>query len=97
MNILIIYCHPSRKSYTFQVVEQLKNEFTAQNWNVEISDLYALNFKSDLTEYEREGLAPAEHHIPDDVLEEQKKLKNQIVLFLFLSTTSSFGAHVQLR
>ena len=56
MNVLIVYSHPSIKSYTFQILEQLQKILTDQNWKVEISDLYAMNCSSDMTEqeYERE-------------------------------------------
>lgn len=48
MNILIVYAHPSKKSYTFQVLERLKTVIAKKNWNLEISDLYASDFKSDI-------------------------------------------------
>ncbi|MDQ6470718.1 NAD(P)H-dependent oxidoreductase [Flavobacterium sp. LHD-80] len=86
MNILIVYCHPSKKSYTFQVLERLKNVISKQDWYLEISDLYASNFQSDLseTEYEREGFAKLDLPISEDVLAEQKKLENaDCVIFLY--------------
>ncbi|KAF2333814.1 NAD(P)H-dependent oxidoreductase [Flavobacterium daemonense] len=86
MNILIVYCHPSKKSYTFQVLERLKAVIAKQNWNLEISDLYDSNFQSDMseTEYEREGFAKLELPISQDVLAEQKKLENaDCVIFLY--------------
>lgn len=62
MNVLIIFSHPGKKSYTFQILEQLKTEFSKQNWVIEISDLYAMNFQTDMSEkeYEREGLLKTE-------------------------------------
>ncbi|WP_426484420.1 NAD(P)H-dependent oxidoreductase [Flavobacterium sp. 2] len=86
MNILIVYAHPSKKSYTFQVLERLKSIVTKQNWNLEISDLYASDFKSDMSEeeYEREGFAKLDLPIPKDVLEEQKKIENaDCIIFLY--------------
>ncbi|TDP02099.1 NAD(P)H-dependent oxidoreductase [Flavobacterium sp. 245] len=86
MNILIVYCHPSKKSYTFQILERIKNVIAKQNWNLEISDLYASNFQSDMseTEYEREGFAKLDLPISEDVLAEQKKLENaDCVIFLY--------------
>lgn len=75
MNILIVYSHPSKKSYTFQVLEKLKSEIAKQNWNLEISDLYASNFQSDMSEeeYDREGFAKLDLPISEDVLAEQEK------------------------
>jgi len=59
MKVLIIYCHPSKKSYTFEILEQLKSNLEKEEIEYEISDLYAMNFKTDMTEeeYEREGFA----------------------------------------
>lgn len=86
MNILIVYSHPSKKSYTFQVLEHLKSQISKQNWNLEISDLYAINFQSDMSEdeYEREGFAKTELPIFNDVLDEQAKIeKADCIIFLY--------------
>ncbi len=76
MNILIVYCHPSKKSYTYQVFEHLKTVLMDQHWSLEVSDLYEMGFQSDLSEneYEREGLAKTAIPIPSDVLAEHKKI-----------------------
>ncbi|MDF2475304.1 MAG: dehydrogenase [Sphingobacterium sp.] len=86
MNILIIYSHPSRESYTFEILNQLKNMCNAQNWHVDVSDLYANNFQSVMTaeEYEREGNSNTTLPIPQDVLEEHRKIENaDCVIFLY--------------
>lgn len=86
MNILIVYAHPSKKSYTFQVLERLKLALNTENWNVEISDLYASNFVSDMSEeeYEREGFAKIQLPISTDVLAEQEKIeKADCIIFLY--------------
>ena len=86
MNILIVYSHPSEKSYTFQILQKLKNEINKQNWNLQISDLYAMNFQSDMSaeEYEREGFAKTNLPISADVLAEQDKIeKADCIIFLY--------------
>ncbi|HJY11688.1 MAG TPA: NAD(P)H-dependent oxidoreductase [Flavobacterium sp.] len=86
MNILIVYAHPSKKSYTFQVLEHLKSQISKQNWNLEISDLYAMDFQSDMSEeeYEREGFAKTERPISKDVLDEHTKIeKADCIIFLY--------------
>ena len=86
MNILIVYSHPSKKSYTFQVLEHLKSQISKQNWNLEVSDLYAMNFQSDLSEqeYKREGFAKTELPISNDVLDEHAKIeKADCIIFLY--------------
>jgi len=86
MNILIVYSHPSKKSYTFQVLEKLCNELKRKNCEVAISDLYSLDFKTDMTEleYEREGFANLELPLADDVKNEHVKLGwADCVIFLY--------------
>lgn len=86
MNILIVYCHPSEKSYTFQIFETLKQTLLCHKCNVEVSDLYAINFQSDMNEaeYEREGFANTNLAISKDVLEEHKKIeKADCIIFLY--------------
>ncbi|ALJ01719.1 NAD(P)H-dependent oxidoreductase [Rufibacter tibetensis] len=86
MNIFIVYSHPSKKSYTSQVLEQLKMELMAQDWNVEISDLYAMGFQCDMTEqeYEREGFSISELPIPGDVLTEHRKIEGaDCIIFMY--------------
>lgn len=86
MNILIVYSHPSEKSYTFQIQQKLKNEINKQDWNLEISDLYAMNFQSDMSaeEYEREGFAKINIPISADVLAEHEKIeKADCIIFLY--------------
>ena len=86
MNILIVYSHPSEKSYTFQVLQQLKSVISKQNWNLEISDLYAMNFQSDMSaeEYDREGFGKTNLPISEDVLTEQEKIeKADCIIFLY--------------
>lgn len=86
MNILIVYSHPSNISYTFQIRKQLENMFLAKNWHVEVSDLYANNFQSNMTaeEYLREGFANTILPIPNEILEEHRKIENaDCIIFLY--------------
>lgn len=86
MNILIVYSHPSEKSYTFQILQKLKNEINKQSWNLQISDLYAMNFQSDMSaeEYEREGFAKTNLPISADILAEHEKIeKADCIIFLY--------------
>ncbi len=86
MKIQIIYCHPSKKSYTFEILEQLKSNLDKEKLEYQISDLYAMNFKTDMTEleYEREGFANIGLPIPNDVkVEHQKIEKADCLIFLY--------------
>ena len=86
MNVLIIYCHPSKESYTYQILKQLKESLKNGNIKFNISDLYEMDFQTDMTEqeYRREGFSNLELPISSDVLEEQKKIENaDCVIFLY--------------
>lgn len=77
MNVLIIYAHPSKKSFTYQVFSNLKKGILEAGHDLKISDLYAMNFQSDMSEmeYNREGFANTNLPIPPDVLLEQEKVE----------------------
>ena len=86
MNIQIIFCHPSKESYTREILEILKTYLEEENLAYEVRDLYALEFKTDMSleEYQREGFANLSLPIPDDIKVEQNKLaKANIVIFLY--------------
>lgn len=86
MNVLIVYSHPSRKSYTYWVLEQLRSAFIGKTWSVEVSDLYALNFESDMTEqeYDREAFSNVDLPVAHDVSEEHRKIQRaDCIIFLY--------------
>ncbi|AXT63363.1 flavodoxin family protein [Aquimarina sp. AD10] len=86
MNVLIIYCHPSKKSYTHQILQQLKKVLKNESIKFEISDLYEMNFQTEMTEqeYMREGLLNLDLPIPEDVQKEQEKIENaDCIIFLY--------------
>ena len=86
MNILIIYCHPSKESYTYEILQHLTSMLRKEQIDFEISDLYAMNFQTDMTaeEYQREGFANLNIAIPVDVQKEHQKIaKADCILFLY--------------
>jgi len=86
MKVLIVYCHPSKKSYTYEILQQLKSSLDKESLTYEISDLYAMNFNADMTEeeYEREGFANLDLPISEDVRREQEKIeKADCLIFLY--------------
>ncbi len=86
MSVLIIYCHPSKKSYTYEVLQLLKSCLQKKQIDFQISDLYAMNFQSDMTEseYQREGFANLDVPIPEDVKKEHQKIEcADCVIFLY--------------
>jgi len=86
MKVQIIYCHPNKMSYTYDVLNQLTSHLISEQIDFEISDLYEMNFKSDMTaeEYEREGFANIDLPIPSDVRVEHRKIENaDCLIFLY--------------
>lgn len=86
MNVLIIYCHPSKESYTYQILILLKSALLKENIKFEISDLYEMDFQSDMTEQEylRESLLYPNLPIFQDVKQEQQKINNATcIIFLY--------------
>jgi NAD(P)H dehydrogenase (quinone) len=86
MNILIVYSHPSKNSFTFQVFEKFKQGLSESGHEIIVSDLYAMDFKSDMTEeeYSREGFANTRLVVPEDIKAEQQKIeKADCMVFIY--------------
>lgn len=86
MQVFIVYCHPSEDSFTRHVRDEFIRGLEAGGHGFEISDLYKMNFKTDMTESEylreanyNDGLALA-----DDVIAEQEKInRSDTVVFIY--------------
>jgi NAD(P)H dehydrogenase (quinone) len=86
MHILVVFCHPSKTSFTYQVFEHLLAGLKAGQHTIVVSDLYAIDFKSDMSEaeYAREGFGQVNLAVPDDVrLEQQKIQKADAIIFVY--------------
>lgn len=87
MKVLIVFSHPSRtKSYTSEILRQLESSLRNENIAYEISDLYQMNFQSDMSEeeYAREGLVNKALPIPNDVRMEHNKIESSdAIIFLY--------------
>jgi NAD(P)H dehydrogenase (quinone) len=86
MNVFIVFAHPSKQSYTYRILEELKNTLLQKNFSVEVSDLYAMNFRCDMTEHEynRESLNQYDLPIPPDIQREHKKIERaDCIIFLY--------------
>jgi NAD(P)H dehydrogenase (quinone) len=86
MNILIVFTHPSKRSYTHQVLGYLQSALNERNWSIEVSDLYAMGFQSDMTEqeYAREGFSRIDLPVADDVQKEHAKIdRADCIIFLY--------------
>lgn len=77
MKAHLIYCHPSKQSYTFEILTHLKQTLSKNDIQFTVTDLYQMDFKSDMSEqeYRREGFANFDLPIPEDVKQEHQKIK----------------------
>ncbi len=82
MHFYIIFAHPSKKSFTYQVLKSFLEGLVTAGHTYELGDLYAMKFKSvlDLAQYERETGTDVNAPLPADVVEEQKKIQRSEAL-----------------
>jgi len=86
MKILLIYTHPSKGSFTYQVLQQFSKGLVEAGHQIELSDLYQIDFKTDMSEaeYFREGFSNTNLPIPKDIQIEHGKLRRaDAVCFLY--------------
>jgi len=76
MHVFIVYAHPSEESFTHEVLQAFIAGLKTAGHTYEISDLYKMDFKSDMDieEYERESGRNLLRTVPDDVKKEQEKI-----------------------
>ena len=86
MNVLIVYAHPSKRSFTYKVFEEIKKGLQDFGHEIEVSDLYEMDFRPDMSEeeYNREGFAEFTLSIPEDIKREQEKIeKSSCIIFVY--------------
>lgn len=86
MKVFVVYCHPSRNSFTYDVYDSFMKGLKAAGHEVVISDLYAMEFKTDISEeeYLRETFYKAECSVAEDVRIEQEKIQNcDAIVFIY--------------
>ncbi|WP_026474086.1 NAD(P)H-dependent oxidoreductase [Alkaliflexus imshenetskii] len=86
MNVLVVYCHPSKESFTYRIFESFLKGLSTANHSVVVSDLYSMNFQTDMSleEYNREGFACIEKPLSDDVCIEQQKIQQaDSIVFIY--------------
>ncbi len=76
MRVLVVYCHPSSNSFTCAVKDEFVRGLRDSGHDVELSDLYDMNFNAVMSEeeYLREGFYDDSKPVPEDVLREQDKI-----------------------
>jgi len=76
MHVYIVFAHPSKKSFTWEVLNSFTRGLRDAGHSFEIGDLYQMNFQSDmdLAQYERETGMDPDAPMPEDVRLEQSKI-----------------------
>ena len=86
MRVFIVYCHPSESSFTRQILDRFISGLTSAGHDYLLSDLYKMDFKTDMSEaeYKREAYYRKEVPVPEDVLAEQEKINSsETIVFIF--------------
>ena len=76
MKVFIVYCHPCGDSFTREVRDNFIAGLKSAGHDCIVSDLYRMNFASDMSEeeYLREAWYRREHPLPPDVKAEHEKI-----------------------
>ncbi len=77
MRVFIVYCHPSKTSFTHEILESFMRGLRDGGHDITLSDLYEKDFRTDMTEEEfmRETYYRADLPVPADVKAEQDKIE----------------------
>ena len=81
-----MYCHPSESSFTREIRDAFIRGITDSGNEYILSDLYKMNFKTDMTEeeYLRDAYYKTEPAPAADVLAEQKKINSSdAIVFIY--------------
>lgn len=78
MNVFVVFAHPSKDSFTSKMFTTVLHTLEDNGHTYEVSDLYEMNFQTDMTEeeYYREAFYQVQLAIPEDVQREQQKILN---------------------
>ena len=78
MKVFIVYCHPSEDSFTRNVRDSFIKGIVDSGNEYELSDLYKMNFKTDMSEkeYLRDSNYSIVTALEPDVIAEQKKINS---------------------
>jgi len=86
MKTFIVYCHPSNDSFTREVRDSFIAGLESAGHSYILSDLYAMNFKTDMSaeEYSREAFYRRELSVPADVKAEHEKINaSDAIVFIY--------------
>ena len=93
MKVFIVYCHPSEDSFTRNVRDAFIKGIIDSGNEYDMSDLYKMNFKTDMSEkeYLRDSNYSTEPGLESDVLAEQTKINSaDAIVFIYRVKESDF-------
>jgi NAD(P)H dehydrogenase (quinone) len=86
MKVFIVYAHPSEDSFTRHIRDAFIEGLKSAGHEYIISDLYKMNFLSDMSEeeYKREAFYKRDAPLPADVRGEQEKINSgDAIVFIY--------------
>ena len=86
MKALVVYCHPSDDSFTRNVRDAFMRGVVDSGHGCILSDLYAMGFRTDMTEdeYLRDAYYRRTPEVADDVRSEQEKINSSdAIVFIY--------------
>ena len=86
MQVFIVYAHPSTDSFSRLIRDRFIAGLESAGHSYILSDLYRMNFRTDMSEaeYVREAFYKREEPLPEDVLAEQEKINSSdAIVFIF--------------
>jgi len=86
MRVFIVYAHPSEDSFTREIRDSFIAGLESTGHSYVMSDLYKMNFITDMSEaeYLREAYYRTEAPLPADVIAEQEKINSSdVIAFIF--------------
>jgi NAD(P)H dehydrogenase (quinone) len=78
LNIYVVFAHPSKQSFTREVLDEFIRGLQEAGHSIEIGDLYQMNFKAgmDLEQYNRETGTDPDAPLTEDVNLEHAKIND---------------------
>jgi NAD(P)H dehydrogenase (quinone) len=86
MKVFIVYCHPSEDSFTREIRDSFIAGLQSAGHSCILSDLYLMNFTTDMSEgeYKREAFYHRDMPLPEDVKAEQEKINaSDAIVFIY--------------
>ena len=95
--VLIVYCHPSRRSHNARILESVRAGLDAGGTQYTLLDLYEADFPPCLTEAEYEGIAGGSPHETDPVVEQWQSAVAQSTDLIFIYPVWWYGMPARLK